>query len=473
MTIRQPAVAGMFYPHQPARLKQVVDEFIAKAASPEAPVPKAIIAPHAGYPYSGPVAASAYARLAPARGLVRRVVLIGPSHRVPFRGIAATEATAYATPLGNVPVDREAVARALRLPGVGLLEAAHLGEHSLEVQLPFLQEALGDFSLVPLVAGDADAQTVARVLEALWDGPETLIVVSSDLSHYLDYDSARRIDATTTRAIERLDPDGIGGEQACGRVPIRGLLAVAKQRGLRVETLDLRSSGDTAGPRDAVVGYGAWAFYESETASGADEDETARDIRAHGNAILRLAGMSILNGLKEGSPLAVRAHGLPPVLARPGASFVTLKKDGELRGCVGSPRPVRPLAPDVAHNAHNAAFRDPRFPALEPREVPDIAYSVAVLTPPRPLAVHNEHDLLRALRPGVDGLIIAKGPNRALFLPAVWESLPEPERFLAHLKLKAGLDPHSPVAGLEAECFQSIDITGGRLAEIEAAAGSA
>jgi AmmeMemoRadiSam system protein B len=223
-------------------------------------VPKAVIAPHAGYEYSGPIAASAYAPLAAARGRIERVVLIGPAHRVPVTGLSAPHADAFATPLGRVPLDRAALDSILDLPQVGVLHRAHELEHSLEVQLPFLQVVLGDFVLVPLVAGDATPEDVAEVLERLWGGPETLIVVSSDLSHYHDYATARRMDGATTHAIEALRPTAIGYDDACGRVPIQGLLVAARRHGLQATTLDVRNSGDTVGSRDQVVGYGAWAF---------------------------------------------------------------------------------------------------------------------------------------------------------------------------------------------------------------------
>ena len=258
---RPPAVAGLFYPGDPVELEVTVDRYLAGARADSGDAaPKAVIAPHAGYVYSGPVAASAYARIAALRGNIERVVLIGPAHRVALRGLAASAAGAFRTPLGEVPVDRSALDRILRLPQVCELDRAHDGEHSLEVHLPFLQRALGDFSLVPLVAGDASADEVAEVLEALWGGPETLIVISSDLSHYNDYETARALDEATTRSIEALDPAGLDSHSACGRVPIRGLLLVARRQDLHVSTLDLRSSGDTAGPRDSVVGYGAYAF---------------------------------------------------------------------------------------------------------------------------------------------------------------------------------------------------------------------
>jgi len=260
-TLRSPAVAGLFYPSDPGQLTTAVRGYLAAAGhTADGPAPKALIAPHAGYVYSGPVAGSAYARLAPALGRVRRVVLLGPAHRVFVRGLAAPSADAFETPLGPVRVDHEAIQALLDLPQVEIDDDVHAPEHSLEVQLPFLQLVLGDFSLVPLAVGDATPEEVTEVLERLWGGPETLLVVSSDLSHYLDYEAARRLDAETSRAIEELREEALGRDSACGRIPIRGLLAAAKHHGLGVETVDLRSSGDTAGPRNEVVGYGAYVF---------------------------------------------------------------------------------------------------------------------------------------------------------------------------------------------------------------------
>jgi AmmeMemoRadiSam system protein B len=258
--IREPAVAGLFYPDDPQQLQQQLADYL-HAAQPPDRHPKALIVPHAGYVYSGPVAASAYRLLSGMRGEISRVVLLGPSHRVAFSGIAATGMAHFATPLGLVRIDRDAVRSLLALPQVRVIDEAHREEHSLEVQLPFLQTVLGDtFSLVPLVVGDADGASVAEVIEVLWGGPETLILISSDLSHYHDYRTAQHLDSATSRAIELLDPNAIDYEQACGRIPVSGLLAAARHHHLHATTLDQRNSGDTAGGRDRVVGYGAYAF---------------------------------------------------------------------------------------------------------------------------------------------------------------------------------------------------------------------
>lgn len=258
--IRTPAVAGMFYPIDPKEIQNVVRGFLQQVKKPTV-IPKAIIAPHAGYIYSGPIAASAYAYLHPLRTVIKRVILLGPSHRVSFEGLAASSAQHFATPLGNIPLDRKAIDDLLTLPQISLLDKAHTLEHSLEVHLPFLQETLDDFILIPLVVGEATPEEIAEVLEKLWGGTETLIVISTDLSHYLDYDTACQIDALTSKAIENLQPEQIRHDQACGRNPVNGLLHVARKRQMTIKTVDLRNSGDTAGTKDRVVGYGAYICF--------------------------------------------------------------------------------------------------------------------------------------------------------------------------------------------------------------------
>ena len=257
---RPPAVAGTFYPASPHALRRAVHSWLDAAAQDSTARPCAIIAPHAGFIYSGPVAATAYAHVAALRGHVKTVVLLGPAHHVRLRGLAASGAHAFATPLGTVPVDGDGVARACTLSWVRVNDAAHAPEHSLEVQLPFLQEVLTDFSIVPLLTGTTSDTDTAAVLEALWHGNDMLIVASSDLSHYSGYDAARAHDRSTAHAIEALDAERIGPCDACGYTAIRAVLRLARAHGLVEHTLDLRSSGDTAGARDRVVGYGAFEF---------------------------------------------------------------------------------------------------------------------------------------------------------------------------------------------------------------------
>lgn len=259
MRTRPAAVAGLFYPDEPDTLRAAVLRMLEGQAPDDGPAPKALIAPHAGYVYSGPTAARAYRLLEPHRDDIRRVVLIGPAHRVYLRGLAFPSVDAFDTPLGQVPLDRAAIEDALALPATGLSDEAHAMEHSLEVHLPFLQAVLGDFELIPIVVGDCPADQVARVLEHFW-GDGTLIVVSSDLSHFHDYDTARDLDAGTSARIVARD-DGLHGEQACGARAINGLMRLARNHDLSVDVLAVCSSGDTAGDRQRVVGYGAYALH--------------------------------------------------------------------------------------------------------------------------------------------------------------------------------------------------------------------
>ncbi len=264
-TVRPAAVAGKFYPDDPVDLRGLVESFLASAPVEKGPSPKAVITPHAGYPYSGPIAATAFAQFKSEREIIKRVVLVGPSHYVAFNGLAVPWVDAFATPLGVVPLDRPSLLALRDLPEVIQLNGAHDEEHCLEVQLPFLQVVLADFSIVPLVAGRIRPDALSRVLQFLWGGPETRFVISSDLSHYLSWADAQALDQSTAKAIEHLSYSAIAENQACGHVPVRGMLHAAASRHLVAHTLDLRSSGDTSGPRSRVVGYGAFAFHEPAT----------------------------------------------------------------------------------------------------------------------------------------------------------------------------------------------------------------
>jgi len=441
--IKPPAVAGLFYPDDPATLGATVDRLLG-AAQPTGPAPKAVIAPHAGYRYSGAVAASAYARLAARAGQIRRVVLVGPSHHVAFQGLAVPGAQVFTTPLGPVEIDADGVQIALADRAVETLDAAFAREHSLEVHLPFLQRALGAFRLVPVVAGTADPETVARVLGSLWGGDETAIVLSTDLSHFLDYESARRADARTDASIRELRADAISPEGACGSVGLAGLLVLARQRSLAVETVDLRNSGDTAGDRSRVVGYGAWTVLEATP--------PRLDLRARRIALE--VATNALEAAVRGEPApALDSDALPEVLRRPGACFVTLHEGEALRGCIGSLSPVRPLADDLVNNARAAALNDPRFEPLTPAALERISLSVSVVGPPGRLHFETEEELVALLRPGVDGVILREGERRGTFLPAVWDAIPEPAQFVRALKRKAGLTPEYWSSAIEAQRY--------------------
>src|SRR5437764_6278800 len=425
-SVRAAAVAGMFYPADPRSLNAELDELLGGivAPAPRLGFPKALVVPHAGYIYSGPVAAHAYDELAAARGTVRRVVLLGPVHRVPVRGLAVPTVDAFATPLGNIALDPAALAAARELPHVVASDLAHQQEHALEVQLPFLQRQLGEFTLAPFAVGDATVAEVAQVIERLWGGPETLIVLSTDLSHYHPYPRACEIDRATVSRIASFATD-LDHHEACGATPLNGFLAAAREHSLSIKLLAACNSGDTAGGKGQVVGYSSFALYEPGAEVSLDEA---------GKTLLAVARAAIEPNLFGGAQ-TVDA----PWLRHEGATFVTLTKDGALRGCIGSLEASRPLGTDVAENAIAAAFRDPRFPPVMPDEWPSVRLEISLLSPPKPMRFADEHDLLEQLRPGEDGVILECDGRRATYLPQVWESIPDKRLFMRELTRKAGL----------------------------------
>jgi MEMO1 family protein len=431
MTIHQPVVAGAFYPGRADALGRMVSDLVARAPALDVPPPKAVILPHAGYRYSGAVAAAGAVALRPG---VRRVVVLGPSHRFAFRGVALPDATAMATPLGPVPVDAAAVRDLLRQPEVIVEPRAHAAEHSIEVELPFLQHRLADFAVVPLVVGDMPTERLAVILGTLWGGDETLIVISTDLTHFLSAAEAERVDLSTAHAVETAEGGGLTGFEACGHRPLAALLSIAAARGMRLTRLALSHSGAVSGDMARVVGYGAWMAHDAEA---------ARLSPAHREAALSLAGQALLGRARSGSGRtpAVALDSFAAPLRSVAPSFVTLTRAGRLRGCIGSLEGHRALAEDIAANAARAGFEDPRFAPVTEEELEDSEIEIAILSRPAPVAFESEADLLAQLRPGQDGLILREGGRRATFLPKVWDALPEREAFLAALKAKAGLPP--------------------------------
>jgi AmmeMemoRadiSam system protein A/AmmeMemoRadiSam system protein B len=357
------------------------------------------------------------------------VYLLGPAHRVYTRGVAAPTVDWFASPLGRIAVDQERIRElAKRFEFVGWSDQSHAGEHSLEVHLPFLQAALDEFALVPLVVGDVDPRLLNTMLGAMLDDETGLVVVSSDLSHYHRYEEARHIDAGTVASMEDLNWRELGPERACGYVPVSALLMSAEERGLRVSAVDVRNSGDTAGPRDQVVGYASLVVHDSKN----DLDAETRE------RLLGLARGAIDHHIDRRA-LSVDLRAWPSVCAHRRATFVTLTRGGRLRGCIGSLMPEEPLVSSVATNAVQAAFHDPRFEPLARVELDDLRVSISVLSPTEPMRFESERHLLEQLRPGTDGLILTCGQRRGTFLPSVWETLQTPRAFLAGLKRKASL----------------------------------
>lgn len=543
--IRPPAVAGSFYPADRTTLKQLIthqldySREVLQQLEPTLPagVPKAVIVPHAGYVYSGTAAALAYALLERGRGSVTRAVIVGPTHRVAVRGVACSTAAAFETPLGTVPVDIAAERKALGLsvneplrsgtharpgasaPAMIVNGPTHAQEHAVEVQIPFLQTVLGpDLTIVPLNAGDATPQEAGDVLRALWGGPETVIVISSDLSHYHPHEVARALDDQTIADIAALHLP-IHPRRACGAYPINGLLDVLKGRkDMKLFELGCSTSGDDgvvalAGqPRPAmrdadepVVGYVSFAAWESkpEADAPAGADDLGESGTAHGDVLLKLARAAIRERLHIEHPTAADSTAsilaANPWLNEPGACFVTLTEGGRLRGCIGSLVAHRSLGKDVTEHAVDAATRDPRFNPVTAAEYPLLNVEVSVLGAPEPITVNScdadlcgtgsktatlaslqsgpqtdavkrdgsnverpvrsRTELEEVLRPGKDGLILADRRGRsATFLPQVWDELPDSHDFVAHLLAKAGIRPYYDWNDGEIDC-QRYEVT--------------
>lgn len=459
LKVREPAVAGLFYPKDPAELSRVIDACLAaaKVGSRDGEL-KALICPHAGYPYSGPVAAFAYKLLAGRS--YDTVIVMGPSHYAAIHAVAVPDAEIYRTPLGDVPIadmaKKLASLRPFALDPFCLVQRpdwwpqasrsapdedkADTWEHSVEVQVPFLQRTLKSFKLVPVVFGEVAPLAAAQALLQVIDD-RTLIVASSDLSHYDTYANAQKRDRRCIEAICRLDPDAVGDEDACGHAPIRTLLYVAKQRGWQARLLDYRNSGDTTGDKSrGVVGYAAIAFYAPAAgpiAAPAAAQFTAADRRF----LLGLARRTVREVTATGQLPELPAATLGPQFTAAKGCFVTLTKNRDLRGCIGYILPQGPLYQAVIENARNAALRDPRFPSVTPPEVDQLEIEISVLTAPLPLFFSSTEELLRQLHPGVDGVVLRIGGRSATYLPQVWEQLPDKVDFLNHLAEKAGCEP--------------------------------
>ena len=453
LRVRAPAVAGLFYPADKQVLSKTIDGLLEGAPAHQIPRLKGLVCPHAGYPYSGPTAAIAYKLLA---GLdVQTVVILGPSHYALFQGASVPNADAYQTPLGIVPLSARARPLARISPFVlepqcpvqrpewwaqsskpappAGADTPDTWEHSIEVQIPFLQKTLRNFTILPVVLGNVDPEQVARVLAGVIDD-KTIVVASSDLSHYHPYDEAKALDGRCVKAVCDLNIDEMKKQEACGILPILTLMHLARDKGWKTQLLDCRNSGDTSGDKSAVVGYSAIAFYEP-----AAQKIEAKDRQV----LLDLARRTLASVASNSAPPAagVGAGDLSPALSAAKGCFVTLTEHGALRGCIGNILPQEALWQAVVNNTQNAAMRDPRFPPVRLDEVKGIHIEISVLTEPQPLSFSSPEDLLNKLQPGQDGVVLQIGPNRATFLPQVWEQLPDKVQFLNDLAQKAGCAP--------------------------------
>ena len=456
-TVRSPVWAGSFYPADREALERFIDQLVETSGSLAdrlAPLQtlQAVILPHAGYVYSGSTAARALPLLKTKR--YRTVIVLGPDHRIGFHGNAVSAVSAYDTPLGRVALSPKADLLRDSSPLFRPVAASDAAEHSVEVLLPLLQRSMGAFELIPVVMGPGDPMPNADAIDSLLD-PETLLVVSSDLSHFLSYEEAVRKDARTIRAILELDSRYLIGSDnaACGIMPLLTLMEIARRHAWQAVQLAYANSGDTTGDRRRVVGYCAIAFF-GDSAMKQERNQLSED---QGRYLTALARRTIAERLGRGhergaDPTDDRTD---PALQSRCGTFVTLKIDNRLRGCIGSLDNTTPIVDGVRRNAVQAAFHDPRFSPLTSAEFDQVDIEISVLTQPQPLAYSDADDLLSKLRVNVDGVIIRRGPASATFLPQVWEQLPQPEDFLSHLCLKAGLAASAWRRGdLDVETYQ-------------------
>lgn len=450
---RKPIVAGLFYDSDPESLSLQIDSFLQKARKATFPSGEilALIAPHAGYDYSGQVAAHSYSLVQGKK--YRAAVIIGPSHRYGFDGCSIYPKGAYQTPLGNVEVDEELASALAEASGFGYVPQAHLQEHSLEVQIPFIQKTLPQAKIVPVVMGYQSRKTINSLVQALsrvLPGKNVLVIASTDLSHFFPKQKANKIDSDTITLIQSFKTDTLirklerGENLMCGGSPVVTALLYAQDRGeAGIEILEYADSSDAGGPQSRVVGYLAAALYLK------NPSPPFRLSKEGKKELLQLAGSAIDLFIREKKAIAFTTQD-PNLLAKRGA-FVTLKKNGRLRGCIGFTEPVFPLYESVIRAAIYAACRDSRFLPVSADELEDLEIEISVLTTPQ--RIHNP----QLIEVGRHGLIISKGESKGLLLPQVpVENNWSREEFLAQACLKAGLSRNSWKSGADIFIFEAI-----------------
>lgn len=445
---RAPAVAGLFYPADAEVLDAEVGGYLASGRPIQNVQPKILIVPHAGYMYSAKTAAQAYAQLEPYKTQIKNVILVGPSHRVGFNGFALSNDDYFITPLGKIAVNKEITRELKQNPDFIYLAAAHKDEHSLEVQLPFLQKVLKKFEIVPVLYGSDNPEALAKALSPYLQRKDTLIVFSADLSHYYTYDEAQMLDNHTGAMVAAGRPE-VENHMSCGAIGINTAILLSKQNRLYPQLLDMVNSGDVTGDKSGVVGYASWLFSDEQTKKGRpqlrlleQETQNLRDFAGdYGAGLMKIAKTAVNEAVQKNKNYKPARSDYDDVMFNRGAAFVTLEKNGELRGCIGSLMPSQAIAYDVAQNAHAAAMEDSRFTPVKPEELKDLKISISLLTGFEPITYKDEEDLLMQIAAGTDGIVIRDGDRQGVFLPAVWKQLPDKQEFLNNLKLKAGMSP--------------------------------
>lgn len=442
--VRKPAVSGQFYPSNRGKLKAMIEEYIENAKEKRIVGKiRGLVSPHAGYIFSGKVAAYGYKELIGRD--YKTVFILGPSHYVRFKGASIANVTHYETPLGEVKLS-EKVKEMRKEPLIVSNKFAHLREHSVEVEIPFLQKVLKNFTIVPIVLGDVNPREFSEILSKYIDD-KSLIVASSDLSHYYSYEKALELDKHCITSIPELNfSEMIDKCEACGKIPILTLMYLAKEKGWKGQLLNYNNSGDTYGSKERVVGYSSIVFYEKMEGEIEKKDK---------EFLLKLARETLKGYLKNGSKPGVEEDKLSSELKERKGCFVTLEKNHQLRGCIGHILPQEPLYKCVMDNAINAALHDPRFTPVKYDELKDVEIEISVLSIPKKLNYSSPEDLLSKLTPEKDGVILKSGWREATYLPQVWEQIPEKEIFLSSLCRKGGMSSDCWKKGIEVYTYHA------------------
>lgn len=440
--IRPAAVAGKFYTKDKDELIQQLEFFQKHRKCDYKASSRAVIVPHAGYIYSGQLANEGFSYL---DKNAKKIFIIAPPHYVAVNNVALSSFNFWSTPLGEIEVDQEINQELVEKFGCEFEDDAFKDEHSVEVQVPFIQKYFPNAKIIPILVGK-HYEKVTKIIAHYWQNSENAFVISSDLSHFYPSHEARKLDSITAEMVETKDLEKFSPEQACGALGIKALIDFSKHRGYALIRLGLVNSGDATGDTSRVVGYGSWMLFEGERNTF---------IKQHfSDYVIDVCKKSIQSRFEQEKVLLSK---IPAVFEESGACFVTLEKklDGEkqLRGCIGSVIAHRPLIEDLVQNAQNSAFSDPRFSPLTEDEFDDLLIDVSLLSSPEKMEFENEADLLSQIRQNIDGIIIKDRANQAVYLPSVWEQLPEKELFLNSLKIKAGLNPHHFSSTFEAYRF--------------------
>lgn len=465
---RNPVVAGLFYSANSLALEKSIEDYLSSGrfVKYNSSQPKLIIVPHAGYAYSAGTAAKAYILLQKYAKSIKNVIILGPSHYYGGKGAYLSNADFFKTPLGKIRVNKKMVDEiASSSPDIQVNNEAHRKEHSIEVQLPFIQKVLPKAQIIPIVYGNIAPQALSSVLQKYILSSDTILIVSADLSHYYNYNDAQKIDMQTAQKIS--NKEAIDEHSSCGAIGINSALLIAQYNNYRPQMLELINSGDTSGDKSSVVGYGSWSFYpdshpQQPKSKLEKEVESLQEFASLYKKDLRnIVKTSLQKAITKQKHYSPSRRSFPEDVFDKGASFVTIYKNGELRGCIGSVLPTMSIAQNIADNTYSAALEDSRFSAITEDELPYLTYSISLLSGFEEIKYGNETDLLNQIKNNIDGIVIRDGDRQGVFLPSVWEQLPDKEEFFKQLKVKAGMNPEYWNNRIKVYRFRTVEVKDG------------